>query len=176
MATADAPDFQYTLTTTISMTGDAPDFQQTAVGPGGAPIGGGGYASLTGPGQTSATGSLTQTGDFLVNSPAGGFGFNVQVYGGVYMTVFPGNASAVFDLFNQAGALRPLRLVDESGLGIKVIADAGGDVELNVSGGSNVMLTGLNYAADNAAALAAGLVAGELYTDASDPRHVCIVF
>ena len=50
---------------------DSPDFQSTAVGPGGVPIGAGGYASLTGAGETATPGDLVQAGGFEVDSPAG---------------------------------------------------------------------------------------------------------
>lgn len=63
--TTDAPDWERVVVI-ISGGGvsDAPDWERTVTGPGGAAVGG--YASLTGAGQTSSPGDLTQVGGFTV--------------------------------------------------------------------------------------------------------------
>ncbi len=74
MATQDNPDFQTTVTITLTPpTADNPDWQQTISGPGGSFPGGGGYASLTGPGQSATPGELDQAGAFqaIDTTPAG---------------------------------------------------------------------------------------------------------
>ena len=73
MPTDDAPDFQTTVTITLTPpTDDNPDWQQTITGPGGTFPGGGGYASLTGPGQSATPGELDQAGAFMVSDTVGG--------------------------------------------------------------------------------------------------------
>jgi hypothetical protein len=69
VVTAGAPDFQYTVTSVLTVGAGAPDFQRVIVGPGGTSVGG--YASLTGPGQTATPGDLTQAGGLEVDAPAG---------------------------------------------------------------------------------------------------------
>ncbi len=67
--TKDSPDFQLTITVDTVAPNDSPDWQITAVGPGGASVGG--YKSLTGPGETATPGDLTQAGGFTVNDTVG---------------------------------------------------------------------------------------------------------
>lgn len=85
MPVPDSPDFQLTINVVAVPSADNPDWQVTAVGPGGAPIGGG-YKSLTGPGETATPGDLIQAGGFKVDDSVGD---SVQLTssgtGGVYL-------------------------------------------------------------------------------------------
>lgn len=71
MATQDAPDWQNVVTVVSGGVTDAPDWQQIVAGPGGTAVGG--YASLTGPGQTTTPGRLTQAGELIINNVSSGF-------------------------------------------------------------------------------------------------------
>lgn len=62
---SDAPDYQTVIVIVPPGTStDCPDWQHQVTGPGGTGVGG--YASLTGPGETSTDGALYQTGAFYV--------------------------------------------------------------------------------------------------------------
>ena len=64
MATG-APDWQKVVTVEASLTAGAPDWERVVVGAGGVPISTS-YASLTGAGETTTPGNLTQAGGFAV--------------------------------------------------------------------------------------------------------------
>jgi hypothetical protein len=66
-------------------------------------VGGGMYASLTGPGQTISPGSLTQSGDFEVNgTDSSGFGLNGGVFGV--------NAANGVSIISSVGATGPINI------------------------------------------------------------------
>lgn len=73
---ADAPDWERVVVV-ISGGGvsDAPDWQRTVTGPGGSSVGG--YASLTGAGETSTPGELDQAGPFQVVNTVGAPGIDL---------------------------------------------------------------------------------------------------
>jgi len=108
--TADSPDFQVTIKVNAVPTADGPDWQLTATGPGGASVGG--YASLTGPGQTATPGDLTQEGGFVVNS--GGAGI-----------VLDNNGPPGFGFLN---------LVSNSGIALTESTTTGVNIQTNAAG------------------------------------------
>ena len=86
----------------------------------GAGAGGGGlYASLTGPGEGSTPGALTQAGGFTVSDPASQ---------GVYL--LGANGTSVLILQHASGESIAIQLVDYSAGGISIISD-GGDLVLS---------------------------------------------
>jgi hypothetical protein len=113
--TADAPDFQHTVVVTLTPPGaDNPDWQTTVTAPGGGAIGG--YASLTGPGQTTTPGKLTQAGDFEVDS-----------------------AGTTGVLLNNTGS-GGISLVDDSNAGIAIVEHGAGIAEMQATGTGGVQL------------------------------------
>ena len=113
MPTADNPDFQTTVTVTFTPpTADNPDWQQTITGPGGVPVGGGGYASLTGPGQSATPGELDQAGAFQA------------------FDTTPGGSSMLLDTVNG------IELIDNSSTGI-VLQESTGPIAIQAQTGSS---------------------------------------
>ena len=115
MVTEDAPDFQTTVTITLTPpTADNPDWQQTITGPGGTFPGGGGYASLTGPGQSATPGELDQAGAFQAVDTA------------------PAGDAMLLDTVNG------ILLVDNSSTGISLQESQGGIAITALTGGGSV--------------------------------------
>lgn len=86
----DAPDWQRVVNVTAGpgMT-DAPDWERVVVGPGGGSVGGG-YASLTGAGETSTPGDLKQIGGFVVDDSQGhGISLGAAGAGGTVAVLTP---------------------------------------------------------------------------------------
>src|SRR5271165_4254472 len=80
--TVDQPDFTRTtvyVSVAVSPTADQPDFTSTAFAAPGSSVGG--YASLTGPGETASPGDLVQFGGFEVNDSVGGDGIHFETIG-----------------------------------------------------------------------------------------------
>jgi hypothetical protein len=119
MPTLDGPDWQLTVQVKNVATPDNPDWQTTIIGPGGAAIGG--YASLTGPGQTATPGGLVQAGSFEVDSSEFGGGVKID---------------------NAAPAGNGIELLDTSAGGIKLESKApgSGGITLNDSSGGGVLV------------------------------------
>lgn len=125
MSFTDSPDYQETAVT-VSATGDtpdAPDYQRVVVGPGAVPIGGG-YKSLTGDGETTTPGDLTQAG-----------GLTVDVSSDMGVAVTNSGAGAI-TLDNKG--VGPIKLVNTAGGGI-VLDDEGEGLTLNAA--ANASLT-----------------------------------
>lgn len=150
MPTAGAPDFQYTVVDVAEVGAGAPDFQRVIVGPGGSPVGGG-YASLTGPGQTATPGDLTQQGGLTVDdngdgvtlntsggvavndsSSSGGFYVTATGTGGITLLsaygVLIANNGNPGDGFIQISSNNGLVLTEDSTLGVQVQANTPGNL------------------------------------------------
>jgi hypothetical protein len=126
------------------MGADFPDWTIAVVDTGG---GSGGYASLTGPGQTATPGDLTQEGGFFVDDSAG-HGVSLISNGGFIIEEDSGNNCFILDsggtLFIQAGLTQVettgtaggISLLDHtlggSGTGIKLLSD---NIGVTLSGG-----------------------------------------
>lgn len=79
---------------------------------------GGGYASLTGPGETTSPGALTQIGDFIVLSTTETSGLEVTDAGGV-------------------------QLIDDGTVGIGISELSSGPISIVADGGGPILITGL---------------------------------
>ena len=175
MPIPDAPDFQMTVVTTDMAEADAPDFQHTVVGPGGTPIGGAGYASLTGAGETVTPGDLVQAGGFKVNDSAGD-NIDLNSAGSISIAASGGG----MNIFNGGGIGTDIH--DSGGSGIDIRDTSGGcsiqlattTINLNSPGGFIRLQSGLNVYPDNASAISGGLVTGDLYRTGADPDFVAI--
>jgi hypothetical protein len=108
------------------------------------------YASLTGPGETSTPGSLTQAGGFIVNDDAGD---------GIYLNIGPSGSSGI-DLINTVAAgtgininnttSGGLHITDNSSTGLFIeedsddggisIGDGGGGITIEEYGGGGILL------------------------------------
>ena len=124
MAT-DAPDWQRVVVLETSVTGDSPDWQNVVVGPGGEPVGGG-YVSLTGPGQTATPGDLTQEGGFTVNVSSSA-GVNVNATGPL----------AAVQVSSEAGIL----IFDTSSSGVQIEEFGSGQFSISGFGIMSVGIT-----------------------------------
>lgn len=144
-----APDWQRIVSIVPSMTAGAPDWERVVVGAGGTPIGGGGYKSLTGAGQTASPGDLSQNGGFSAVAGAAsstgiffedvsGNGFSVDIAsgaGGVTMNDFGPGGTLIADLGggglavrNNVTASSPSSLLLEGTTlgGVQILADPTG--------------------------------------------------
>ena len=197
MAVPDAPDWQLTINVTAVATQDNPDWQVTAVGPGGTPIGGG-YASLTGPGQTTTPGDLTQQGGFTIDDPVGhgitfqsAADFDALVFDGInlqarnsgiqlWVTGVGSNGIALSDNLHYTPPGSGIYLYEQDVY--PIVLQSGGAITLQASG--VLSLTGSKFTwdlaqvptyANNAAAITGGLSAGDMYRTGADPDPLCIV-
>ena len=197
MAVPDAPDWQLTINVTAVATQDNPDWQVTAVGPGGTPIGGG-YASLTGPGQTTTPGDLTQAGGFDVNDNVGD-GIALFTVGAA--SIFAEDSiqmivhNSGFQCWVTGAGSNGIALSDgltytPPGPGIYLVEQNVATITLQTNGPIllqsaealtltpsklTITLTSVPVYADNAAAITGGLTAGDVYRTGADPDPLCIV-
>lgn len=182
MAIPDAPDFQRTVVTvTVAMT-DAPDFQEVVVSPGGSAVGG--YASLTGPGETVTPGALTQAGNFTVNGTStiylhigptgtGTLGFAQEGTGGINLGDTGGGGIGAVTTANVELSSQTGTVINDAGTqGIRVSA-VGGPLVLEAA--TFYQIESVPVYADNAAAITGGLPVGGLYRTGADPDPLSIV-
>lgn len=125
------------------MTAGAPDWERVVVGPGGSSVGG--YASLTGSGQTSTPGDLTQAGGFEVNCPgsdgsgiifddAGGGGIIFSETGsGGGISVLDASGAGISIKESAAGSHAGVSIIDQSDGGINLSDSATGSGGVNIS-------------------------------------------
>lgn len=107
------------------MSHGAPDWQRVIVGPGGSVVGG--FASLTGPGETATPGDLTQAGGFDVQVPAGdAIGFNVTVLANVVSQILQAGGGA-------------LQVIESAGAGIEIESTSGILLLFTNTGGQTIM-------------------------------------
>ena len=108
----DSPDWQEVANiTSAAAMSDGPDWQNVITPAGGGSFGG--YASLTGPGQTASPGDLTQEGGLQVNVDAAStIGFDV----------------------NNSSTNSPINLIDSGGRGINI--ETSGNIGLFLNSGT----------------------------------------
>ena len=203
----DVPDWEKVVTVVPSFVAgdDVPDWEKVVIGPGNTPIGGG-YLSLTGPGETQTPGDLTQAGGFTVDDSVGhGITFQsaaiIQSVAEDGFTVSDNSSNGI--VFTERGSVG-IVLVDggsytpttngifllEQGNGPIILQTAGftsapgiqlendGHTGIAIrpgSGGLSISIASVPVYADNAAAIAGGLVAGDIYRTGADPDPLCIV-
>ena len=137
--TADSPDFQVTIKVNTVPSADGPDWQLTATGPGGTAIGG--YASLTGAGETTTPGLLTQDGGFGVNDTHADGGFGV-------ITTDPAGIS----------------LTSQHNGPVAILSELTGGVSIGVGGGELVLAKGFAFNVQTDIATGAALTPGDVLT------------
>jgi hypothetical protein len=195
----DVEDWQKVVTVVPSFVPgtDVPDWETVVVGPGGGSVGG--YASLTGPGETATPGDLDQEGGFTVHDVNGDgifleAGSNGTGSGGLYLAN-NSTAGGNTQLIDQAdgiviaasgpagsvgvqvqGADAPLTL-DNQGTGaasyIGLTAAAGAALTLQEF--FTLLLTAVPVYPNNGAAVAGGLLSGDLYRTGANPDFLAIV-
>jgi hypothetical protein len=87
---------------------------------------------------------------------------------GIWLLDGPG-----WNFFGQI--LSGIQLATDSADGIWLASVGGGNIAFSLNGGGNLRLYGLPVYANNAAALAGGLTAGDCYRTGADPDPICIV-
>lgn len=131
MPTPGAPDFAYTVVQVTHVGAGAPDFQRVVVGPGGASVGG--YASLTGPGETATPGDLDQEGGFTVNDSGTGINLNSPVGGGG-ITLDEHSGAGI----NLNAPISSSAISIQTGGPLLLVGGLRGGVEINCSSSSGV--------------------------------------
>jgi hypothetical protein len=117
---------------------------------------------------------ITGPGFTVDNSAAGDASCNIQSKAGsiVYFSFYDGGAAK----FSMAkGATNAFSIYDWAS-GFYVLYSASGKVGIGTATPhSTLAVTGLPIYANNAAAIAGGLAAGDFYRLGGDPDHVCVV-
>lgn len=137
---SDSPDWQEVANITAAAAmSDGPDWQLVITPAGGGSFGG--YASLTGPGQTASPGALTQQGGLTVNDPNGD-GVTVQSEG--FVTIIAESADSVLIATTGGGGISvssdggldltdsstTALTIEETGTGGIAIVDAGSGADI----------------------------------------------
>lgn len=127
----DSPDWSEVVNiTSAALMTDGPDWQSVITPAGGGSFGG--YASLTGPGETATPGDLTQLGGLSVEvPPTSGTGLSLQNQAPIELVIQDiGGGGLVID---EGGGTGGITIIDHGGGGIVIEDDGVGGIVLNTN-------------------------------------------